>query len=101
MNKYDLALSATVSEVQVPTALSDIGFHSIDPGSGTYKAGNTFKLRLKEAHSRKPSSVSWYYDGAPVSESSVQLTAGVHTVEARLSYESGAVEVLEMEIEVK
>lgn len=101
MKKYDLALSATVSEVQVPTALSDIGFHSIDPGSGTYKAGNTFKLRLKEAHSRKPSSVSWYYDGAPVSESSVQLTAGVHTVEARLSYESGAAEVLEMEIEVK
>ena len=101
MKKYDLALSATISEVLVPTALSDIGFHSIDPGSGTYKAGNTFKLRLKETHSRKPSSVSWYYDGALVSDASVQLSAGVHTVEARLDYEGGAQEILEMEMEVK
>ncbi len=101
MKKYDLALSATVGEVLVPTALSDIGFHSIDPGSGTYKAGNTFKLRLKEAHSRRPSSVSWYYDGVPVSGSSVQLSSGVHVVEAQLAFEGGATEVLEMEIEVK
>lgn len=100
MKNFDLALSATVSEVQVPTALADIGYHSIDPGSGTYKAGNTFKLRLKEAPSRKPASVSWYYDGAPASES-VTLSSGMHTVEARLAFADGSSEVLEMEIEVK
>jgi len=100
MKRYDLALAATVSQVQVPTALSDIGVHSIDPGSGKYRAGDSFKLRLKEAPSRKPASVAWYFDNAPVSDTAVLLTAGIHTVEARLSYESGAGEVLEMEIEV-
>ena len=102
MKRYDLALSATVREVQVPTALSDIGCHSIDPGNTpSYKAGSAFHLRLKEAPSRKPASVSWFYDGEPVSDTNVTLAAGVHTVEAHLSYTGGATEVLEMELEVK
>lgn len=99
MKKYDLALSATVSEVQVPTALSDIGYHSIDPGNGLYKAGSTFYLRLKETPSRTPSGVAWFYDGNPVQDTRVTLTAGMHTVEARLTYANGATEVLEMEFE--
>ena len=101
MRKYDLALAATVSQVQIPTALSDIGVHSIDPGTGRYKVGDSLKLRLKEAPSRKPSDIAWFYDNVPASGTAVTLTAGIHTVEARLSYESGASEVLEMEIEVK
>ena len=100
MTGYDLALSATVSEIQIPTALADIGWNSIDPGSGEYKAGNSFRLRLKEAPSRKPVSVDWYYDGVAVSEPAVTLRAGAHTVEAHLSYAGGSTEVLEMEIDV-
>lgn len=100
MKKYDLALSVTVSEIQIPTALADIGWNSIDPGSGEYRAGNSFRLRLKEAPSRKPVSVEWYYDGVAVSEPAVTLRAGEHTVEARLTYAGGSTEVLEMEINV-
>ncbi len=100
MAKYDLALAATVSEVQVPTSLADIGFSSIDPGPGIYKAGHRLDLRLREAFSRKPVSVNWFYDGDAVAGTSVLLTTGIHTVEARLSYENGSTEVLEMDIEV-
>ena len=101
MAQYDLALAVTVSEVLVPTSLADIGYNSIDPGPGIYKAGNRLDLRLREAFSRKPASVSWFYDGDAVTGTSVTLAAGVHTVEARLEYENGSTEVLEMEIEVK
>ena len=101
MAQYDLALAVTVSEVLVPTSLADIGYNSIDPGQGIYKAGNRLDLRLREAFSRKPASVSWFYDGDAFTGTSVTLAAGVHTVEARLEYENGSTEVLEMEIEVK
>ena len=101
MRKYDLAVSATVSEVKVPTALADIGYHCIDAGSGVYSAGDSFPLRLKEAPSRLPDAVTWYFDGAPVSGTSVTLQSGLHTVEARLGYANGSAEVLELEIEVE
>ncbi len=100
MVKYDLALAATVSEVQIPTTLADIGQNSIDPGAGIYKAGARLDLRLKEAPSNKPASVEWFYDGTQVSDGSVRLSAGIHSIEAHLSFGDGHTEVLEMEIEV-
>lgn len=101
MRKYDLALSATVSEVVVPTSLADLGFHTIDPGSGSYKAGDVFQLSLKEAPSRKPSKIFWLYDGELVSgTTSITLFPGQHTIEARLSFQDGSSEVLDLEIEV-
>ena len=101
MKKFDLALSATVSQVPVPTSLADIGYTSIDPGTGVYVAGGKLNLRLKESSSKKVSSAEWFYDSQAVSEASVTLSAGIHTVEARLTYEDGRSEILEMEIEVK
>ncbi|MBR1570473.1 MAG: M6 family metalloprotease domain-containing protein [Bacteroidales bacterium] len=101
MRKYDLALSATVSEVQVPTSLADIGVHSIYVGKERYAAGDHFPLRLVESPSNKPSSIQWFFDDAEVTASSVVLASGWHTVEARLAYEDGRTEVLEVEIEVR
>ncbi len=101
MKMYDLALSATVSEVKIPSTLADLSWNSIDPGSGEYRAGDTFRLHLKEALSRRPSGVAWFFDGASVDGNTVTLSAGEHTVEAHLRYENGSTEILELEIFVE
>ena len=68
--------------------------------AGSYKAGDRFSFALVEAEGRQPSSVVWYYDDEPAGADSVTLTAGAHTVEARLTYADGKQEVLTLEIEV-
>ena len=51
--------------------------------------------------SHKPSSVSWSYDFVKVSGSSVKLTAGLHVIQATLSFEGGAKDLLELRLDVK
>ena len=68
--------------------------------AGTYKAGDRFNFALVEVEGRQPSSVVWYSDDEPAGADSVTLTAGAHTVEARLTYADGKQEVLTLEIEV-
>jgi hypothetical protein len=45
--------------------------------------------------------VEWYYDDEPAGADSVTLTAGVHTVEARLAYADGSTAVVSLEIEAE
>lgn len=82
--------------------LAAMGFNSIaNPGLKTgYSAGDTFTFKLKESISDTPSSITWYFDGARQNATSVVLTAGSHTVEARLTYPDGGTEVLTLEITV-
>ena len=50
----------------------------------------------------KPQSVTWHYDGVPVSEPSVILgTAGRHVIKAVIVYDDGSSEETVQEIEVK
>ena len=105
MDGYDLACNVRLGPAYVPPTLAEMGFHSIDPGKGSYKAGDsfTFKLRLSEKAACQPQNVSWTFDGEPVSADSVTLTAGTHVVRAILSY-SGFIaekEILEMELQAQ
>ena len=69
--------------------------------AGSYRAGDRFTFALVEADERHPASIVWYYDDEPAGADSVTLTAGLHTVEARLTYADGSSEVLTLEITVE
>ena len=69
--------------------------------TGSYRAGDRFAFSLvypEDAQTDIPASVAWYFDDEPVRSDSVSLTAGGHTVEARLSYADGRTTVLLLEI---
>ena len=69
--------------------------------TGSYRAGDRFTFSLVHPEGvAAPMSVVWYYDDEPAGADSVTLTAGDHTVEARLGYEDGRQEILTLEIEV-
>lgn len=70
--------------------------------AGSYKAGDrfTFDLVCPEGVDA-PASVVWYYDDEPAGAGAVTLTAGLHTIEARLVTAEGRQEVLTLEITVE
>ena len=81
--------------------LAIMGFNSIDnPKEGAYSAGDTFTFNLLESYHNKPSSVVWYFDGAEQSAGTVTLTAGKHTVAAKLVYSDGSAEDITLELNV-
>ena len=105
MGGYDLACSVQLGPAYVPPTLAEMGFHSIDPGSGSYKAGDVFPLRLllSDKAANQPQAVSWTFDGEAVTADSVVLTSGSHVVRAILSYSgfTAVEEILEMELLVQ
>ncbi|MBQ4285029.1 MAG: hypothetical protein II720_01055, partial [Bacteroidales bacterium] len=80
---------------------TELGINYIDPGTGDFRAGETFELKLVESPSNPPVSAEWFWDGAPASEGSVALTKGSHVVRVRLLYADGSEEELEMPVNVK
>ena len=70
--------------------------------AGSYRAGDRFTFALVQPEAvDAPASVAWYYDDEPAGADSVTLTAGSHTVDARLTYSDGRQAVLTLEIEVE
>ena len=70
--------------------------------TGSYHAGERFAFGLvRPEHVDAPDSVAWLYDDEPAGADSVTLTAGPHTVEARLTYADGRQDILTLEIEVQ
>ena len=84
-------------------SFAEMGFNAIaDPGNGSYVAGSAFQLQLELTDGPAPQSVSWAFDGAPVSASTpLTLPAGPHTVTALLTYPDGSTETLELTLDVK
>ena len=69
--------------------------------AGSYHAGDRFTFALDcPEEIEAPTSVVWYYDDEPAGADSVTLTAGRHTVDARLTYANGRQAVLTLEINV-
>ena len=69
--------------------------------AGEYTAGSRFTFALEQSEDvETPTSVAWYYDDEPAGADSVTLTAGLHTVEAILTYADGRRTVLSLEINV-
>jgi M6 family metalloprotease-like protein len=70
--------------------------------SGAYRAGDRFTFALVRPEALEaPASVVWYYDDEPAGADSVTLTAGPHTVDARLTYADGRQAVVSLEITVQ
>ena len=79
--------------------LAKIGFSSIaNPKNGKYSAGDKFELSLLAAYDNAPTSVEWYWDGTKQSGTSVTVTAGKHTVLAKLTYANAETEDITLEI---
>lgn len=83
--------------VSVPTAGLDYAVIA-NPGKGQYNAGDSFALELSGADD--VSSVSWKFDGAGVSSSSVILSVGEHTIDAAVTTASGRTYTVTLEITV-
>ena len=69
-----------------------------NPGHGVYSADSTFALRVNYGTSEEASSVAWYLDGESVAGSSVTLASGKHKISAVLTYSSGKVRRLNLEV---
>ena len=74
--------------------------HIFNPGGGRYVSGEEFALKLIEAAGNAPQAVSWYFDGEAVTASSVTLEKGSHTIQARLTFNSGKSQTVLLEITV-
>ena len=96
----DISYSGNVVTLSVTIPYDGLEYNTI-ADAGSYRAGDRFYFALEEAEDRQPASVAWYFDDEPVSADSVTLTAGAHTIEARLVYADGREEVLTLEIEVQ
>lgn len=71
-----------------------------NPKGGVYQVGDNFALELVQADARPVKSVSWYFDDEPVSDPSVTLRSGAHTIEAQLTLKDGTKQILTLEISV-
>ena len=72
-----------------------------NPGNGVYTAGSSFALELVESENQPVASVQWFLDDEPVSGSSVTLAAGSHLIEAHLTLQSGATQIVELSLEAR
>ncbi len=97
----DLALSAVVAENPHAGSLQELGWTTIDVGKGTYTGGDAFKLALLESPFTPVKAVSWFLDGTEVSGESIILTTGQRFISARIEYEDGRKEVLDLELNVR
>ena len=96
-----LVFSATVALGKDPDSFGQIGIPAIaDPGCGSYKAGETFPLQMDIPFGMTASSVTWRFDGNPVT-APVTLNTGTHTVCATVIWPDGSTENFELEIHVQ
>lgn len=81
--------------------LKELGINYIDLPSRELSSGETLPLKLVTCPTEKPTEVLWYYDGYPLEEASVKLSAGTHTISARIRYQDGKKDLLETQIVVR
>lgn len=94
----NLMLSSLVKEVPAET-LDGMGFSYIDPGQGSYKAGERFPLKVVLASPVK--AISWRLDGLSIPDEDLLLPEGDHALEALLQYKDGRKEKIKLEFTAK
>ena len=95
----DLMLSADA--VEVPAAsLDKMGTVCIDPGNGNYRSGELYTPTLLVPKHLHIHEVEWIWDGSVLKSSSFVLSRGVHQLTARITYEDGRREKLQMKVKV-
>ena len=83
--------------------LTDMGYSYIQLPYGTLTAGDILNLKVVSSMAKPYDQIVWSLDGQTVTGTSVTLTAGEHTLEAHLIYESafgGKDEYLQVSINV-
>lgn len=97
----NIAYADNVVTLKAILPVEDIDYVTI-ADAGSYHAGDRFTFGLvRPEHVDAPASVVWLYDDEPAWADSVTLTAGSHTVEARLTFADGRKDILTLEIEVQ
>jgi len=100
-----LMLSVTLYEPAASefVTLAGLGFTFIENPRWKegYSEGDTFTFSLKEASGAEVTDTDWQFDGKAVTAPSITLTAGNHTVTARVRYKDGTEEVLSLELTVR
>lgn len=95
----DLMLSADAREVPA-RSLDQMGYACIEPGKGSYHAGDSFTPTLKVPSHVCLQEVEWSWDGNILKSPSFLLTRGTHLLQARILYKDGRREKIQMEIKV-
>ncbi len=96
-----LDLMVSADAVEVPAAsLDKMGTVCIDPGNGNYRAGDSFTPSLLVPEHVRIHEVEWSWDGKVLKTTSFILSKGVHNLEARILYEDGRREKLQMKVKV-
>ena len=97
----DIAYADDLVTLKVNIHPGEVDFMTI-ADAGSYHAGDRFTFKLVRPEGvAAPASVVWYYDDEPAGADSVTLTAGRHTIDARLAYSDGRQEVITLEIEAE
>lgn len=96
----DISVSDGMVSLRARIFTGDLDYPTI-VGAESYRAGDRFffALALPEGDD-PPASVTWYYDDEPAGAEAVTLTAGDHTIEARMITAYGLQEILTLEITV-
>ena len=95
----DLMLSADAVEVPAPS-LDKMGYVCIDPGNGNYRSGDSFSPSLQVPEHVRICEVEWMWDSNQLKTPSFILSRGVHLLTARVVYEDGRREKLQMKVKV-
>jgi hypothetical protein len=95
----DLMISADAVEVPA-TSLDKMGTVCIDPGNGNYRSGELYTPALLVPEHVRIHEVEWMWDGSVLKTSSFVLSRGVHQLIARITYEDGRREKLQMKVKV-
>ncbi len=95
----DLLLSAGIREVPENETIGRMGYATIEI-DGPRTAGSVVSLNLRQG-SLTPLSVEWLYDGEELAEPSVTLSAGIHTIVAKVEYTLGRKENLKLKINIE
>ncbi|HIZ87506.1 MAG TPA: M6 family metalloprotease domain-containing protein [Candidatus Coprenecus pullistercoris] len=104
----DMAISGSTASLMLKARDSgdpiadfiNVGINAIFKNKDEYSEGDTFPFMLSLSN-YVPISTEWYFDGEKQDQGGVVLTSGIHTVEARLTYEDGTTEKIITKIEVK
>ena len=95
----DLMLSADAGEVPAPS-LDKMGYVCINPGNGNYHSGDSFTPSLLVPEHVHIQEVEWMWDSNQLKTPSFILSRGVHQLTARIVYEDGRREKLQMKVKV-
>ena len=96
----NVVLSAVISENDQADDLGGMGYRYIQPGPGAWMSGDRFEPEICGLQEGEDPSVTWIYDGAPLS-GSVVLESGKHVLEAYLRWSDGRQEILRKKFDIR